>query len=367
MSPLSSVAVLEIGEAHAAGYAGKLFQRWGASVIRVDLPDASSLHTRAEHVAVDLYLHAGKRRVAVDYSSTAGRDLLDRLAAKSDILVADLPASELDRLRWRTLGGSALKVRAAVTPFGLDGAYRDWAGTSNVLLAMGGQTILMGDPDRAPLTMPGRYLHDQAGQYAYVAALASHRAWAGETQTLDVSVLETALSLSQFTTVMWTFGRQIRARHGNNFSSLHPITLYPCADGWFAVNVTPNFWDPFTVMLGRPELAEDERFASIDARMQNSGALDAIVHAELGCKTRAEILELGQRACRVPTGILATPEELMADPHLAERGFWQTLRYKDRTLKTAGSPFRYVGKSQPPQADPCTEEPVDALLRDAVR
>lgn len=175
------------------------------------------------------------------------------------MLVDDEPR-RLDAWDFDQLGVPDCTVKVAITPFGLDGPKRAWRGTSNVLLAMGSQTYLMGDPGRAPLTMPGRYLFYQAGQYAYTAALASHRA--GQAATIDVSVLETALSLSQFTTVMWTYNGRVRERHGNDFGALHPITLYPCADGWFAVNVTPNFWPPFCGMLGMPELVDDPRFVT---------------------------------------------------------------------------------------------------------
>ena len=353
-----ALTVLEVGENVAAGYAGKLFRRWGADVVRVDDPSAHDGNRRAEHVAVDLYLHAGKTRTAIDYRAAAGRKLLNRLAAKTDIVLTDLDVADLDAIEWTTLGGAAPKVRGAITPFGIDGPKRHWQAACNVLLAMGGQTYLMGDDGRAPLTMPGRYLQYQSGQYAYTAMLACFRARGDEAARIDVSMLEVALSLSQFTTVMWTYGGQIRRRHGNDFGSLHPITMYPCADGWFAVNVTPDFWPNFTAMLGRPEIADDPKFVTPALRVDNAVALDAIVHESLGGKTRADLLELGQRVCRVPTGILATPSELMNDAHLLERGFWQTLEHDGRALTVPGSAFRYVGEPQPPQPDPAP--PVDA-------
>ena len=357
------LTVLEIGGNYAAGYAGKLFKRWGADVVRVDDPTQQPL-SRAEHTAVDLYLHAGKKRIAIDHRKDGSRDLLDQLAAKVDVLITDLEARELESLEWSSLGGDALKIRSAVTPFGLDGPKRDWQATSNVLLAMGGQTFLMGDPGRAPLTMPGRYLFYQSGQYAYAATLATWRCRPQTSQTIDVSMFETALSLSQFTTVMWTFGGRIRERHGNDFGALHPITMYPCADGWFAVNVTPDFWAGFTLMLDQPDLADDARFATQADRTANSLALDAIVHERLGGKTRAEVLELGQRVFRVPTGILASPAELMADPHLLEREFWQSMDYDGGKLTVPGSAFRYVGEAQPAQASPTPNVEASVLLED---
>lgn len=340
--------VLEIGNIGAAGYAGKLFQRWGADVIRIDLPK-EPVPLRTEHVAVDLYLHAGKQRIAINIETAAGRDLVRRLAEKVDVLITDVSPSLLEQLDWENLGSPKLQVRVAITSFGLSGPRKNWHASNNVLLAMGGQTFLMGDPGRAPLTMPGRYLFYQSGQYAYTAILATLLGQTEATRQIDVSMLEVALSLSQFTTVMWTHGGRIRERHGNNFGSPHPITMYPCSDGWFAVNVTPDFWPAFVRMLDRPETLTDPRFDTPAKRAENADDLDVIVRACLGNKSRAEILELGQRICRVPTGILASPKELMADTHLNARNFWQTLEHGGRVLKIPGSSFRYVGETQPPQ------------------
>lgn len=357
--------ILEIGDdctsGCAAGYAGKLFARWGAEVIRVDAAEpVPEYPQRTEHKAVDLYLHAGKTRIAIDFRQAEGRQLLNRLAAKVDILITDLGTADLELLDWDSLGGSDLKIRAAITPFGIQGPRQNWVATSNVLLAMGGLTFLMGDADRAPLTMPGRYIFYQAGQFAYTAALATYRLQPTDTQTIDVSMYEVALSLHQFTTVMWTFGENIRSRHGNDFGVIHPITMYPCKDGWFAVNVDWGFWDAFTIMLERPELVEDPRFADNPSRVENHLELDAIVLEQLGNKTRREVLELGQEVCRVPTGILATVAELLEDRHLNERKFWQTIMHDDRELKIPGSSFRYVGQNQPPQPNPNAS--VDATL-----
>jgi crotonobetainyl-CoA:carnitine CoA-transferase CaiB-like acyl-CoA transferase len=72
--------------------------------------------------------------------------LLDRLAEKADVLIWDGSAPELDALRWSNLGdGGATKVRAAITPFGFNGPYRNWKASGPVLLAMGGYSWLMGD------------------------------------------------------------------------------------------------------------------------------------------------------------------------------------------------------------------------------
>ena len=336
------LTVLELGDNYAAGYAGKLFRHAGARVIRVDVPGSNATATPEDEArAIDLYLHDGKQRLALDKGLASARGLLEELASEADIIVADLAPADLDRLDWDTLGGSRTTARTAITSFGLDGPYRDWRATSSVLLAMGGQTYIIGDPDRAPLTIPGRYVEYQAGQFAFTASLAVHRAKPTATRHIDVSLLETVLSLSQYTMVMWTFGEQIRTRHGNDFATLHPLSMYRCADGWYTLNVTPPFWGAFLKMIDRPDLAEDERFASLRARLDHRREMDAIIDERLGDKTRDELMHMGQRTFRVPTGKLMSHRELLDDEHLNARGFWQPLGDHPE-IRTAAPAFRYI-------------------------
>jgi crotonobetainyl-CoA:carnitine CoA-transferase CaiB-like acyl-CoA transferase len=340
------IRVLEFGEQVAAGYCGRLYAQWGAEVIRIDAPRVSSIGSEdATARALDMYLHAGKRRVGLDVSEAEGRALLDQLATHCDLLLTDVPPASLNDLDWLSLGDTKKPaVKVSITPFGLSGPYRDWQANGAVILAMGGYTTLMGDPGRAPLTLPGHYVEYQAGQYAYLASLATllHRDQERPPQphTIEVSMLETILSLSQFTTVMWSFQGRIRSRHGNDWESTHPLTMYPCKDGWFAVCGVPAFWDAFTRMLGRPELLDDPRFADNDQRLRHRAELDAIVIETLGHLSMAEVLDLGQRQYRVPTGSLCTMAQLLDDPHLQERFFWQTVTdASGRQWHSTGAPF----------------------------
>ncbi len=302
--------VLEIGGL-AAGFCGRLYRHAGADVVRVDqsVPDAW-----VSKRALDVFLHEGKRRIA-----SADAALVRQLAENADVLIAEGTPESLAELGWHELAFPAIRV--AITPFGLTGPYRDWRATGSILLAMGGYSYLMGDPDRAPLTLPGHYVQYQSGQHAYIAACALQ--YEGEdNQTADVSMWETVLSLSQFTTVMWTSNGEIRQRHGNDFGLLYPISMFPCADGWFHINVVPTFWSAFTHMLGAPELETDPRFAESSDRVLNRDLLDKIIRERLGDKTKAEIMHLGKET-RVPTGILQELHEVLADEHLAVREFWQ--------------------------------------------
>jgi crotonobetainyl-CoA:carnitine CoA-transferase CaiB-like acyl-CoA transferase len=366
-TPAGKRRVLEFGPGRAAAYCGKLYALWGADVVRIEPPPVGA--ARADHdpdqhggrtqdgtptdQALQLHLHANKRIVPLDYRTDEGRAALFAHIRASDIVVTDESPAMLDALGWQSLaereGPTAL---VSITPFGLTGPYRDWQATDASLLALGGYTFLMGDPGRAPLTVPGNYVSYQAGQFAYIGARAAELAATSGTRPrmIDVSMLETVASLSQFTTVMWTYRGKVRSRHGNHWEDIHPISLYPCRDGWFEVNVVPGFWPAFTDILGQPQLRDDPRFATNEARMQHKTELDEIIVAALGHYSVDEILDLGQRRFRVPTGVLRRMSDLLADEHLAARGFWQPIQIEPgKTVLVCASPFRYKDEAPPAQ------------------
>ena len=342
--------VLELSDRdESAAYCGKLFARWGADVTRVEGRERAP-----SPQPLDLYLHRGKQRVTLDARDAAGRARLDALAAQSDILITDLSPRELDAIGVETLGAASPRlVRVSITPFGLSGPYRDYEATASTLLALGGYTVLMGDPGRAPLTMPGNYAYYQAADFAFVAAQAAQLAaerGAPPARLIEVSVLEALATLHQFTDTMWLANGIVRSRHGNRWENLCPTTLLPCGDGWFGMNVLQTFWLPFAHWIGRPEWSEPEHPLATNAgRMQHEDLVeDAIVEAVRGL-TRRELFREGQETWRVPVGHAVQLGELLDDPHLAHRRFFETLNEQrgadGAPLRAPGSPFRFAGES----------------------
>ena len=308
--------VLEVGN-FAAGYAGKLFAHAGCDVVRIE-PERRKACWVSER-AMDLFLHHDKRRV-----NTQDHELVAQLANKADVVVVDgESASEILSLGFETW---QTPIKVAITPFGLTGPDRNRPATNATILAMGGYTNLMGDPDRAPLTLPGHYVDFQSGGYAYTAAsaclLGDHK------DTVDIGMLEVIMSLSQFTTVMWTCAQAVRSRHGNDFWSVVPTTLFRCKDGWVYINIVPQFWDPFTTCIDLPELTLDPRFHTNGLRMTNRDALHEIIAEAFIQWTRSEIQHRAEVA-RIPLGAVLTFPEVLDDPHLRERNMWQQIRYND--------------------------------------
>ena len=321
--------IVEIG-GYAAGYAGRLFAQAGSDVVRVETGEHHPSYVSQE--SMNVYLHANKRRV-----TTKNTDLIRDLINSADVVICEARTSdELDEIGFDSWDTS---VKVGITPFGRTGPHRNWSASQSTILAMGGYTNLMGDPDREPLTLPGHYVDFQTGGYAYTAASACR--FAAIDDVIDIGMLEVIMSLSQFTTVMWHCSRIVRSRHANDFWWVVPTNLFRCQDGWVYMNIVPTFWDAFTTFLDSPELVLDERFQSNGLRMEHRDELHEIIAEKLLCWTRAEIQERAERN-RIPVGASLTFEEVLADPHLAGRKFWQEIKTeKGDSYLSPRIPYRF--------------------------
>ena len=302
--------VVEIGS-WAAGYAGRLFAQAGCDVIRIEIDNVQPSYV--SQASMDLYLHANKRRIR-----TEDPKLIQSLVEKANVVICEDTTSN-GILDWG-FNDWQVPVKVAITPFGLTGPHRNWSASQNTILAMGGYTNLMGDTHREPLTLPGHYVDFQTGGYAYTAASACR--FADQANVIDIGMLEVIMSLSQFTTVMWHCSREVRSRHGNDFWSVVPTNMFECKDGWVYINIVPAFWDAFTTFLDSPELVIDERFTSNALRMENRDVLHELIAEKMLQWTREEIQQKAEYT-RIPIGAALTFEEVIDDPHLTERNFWQ--------------------------------------------
>jgi crotonobetainyl-CoA:carnitine CoA-transferase CaiB-like acyl-CoA transferase len=327
--------ILEIGS-FAAGFCGRLFAQAGHEVVRVETTEPAPGWVSKE--ALDLFLHPGKRRL-----QTNDPGLITELASQADIVIVE--AANADALEALRFDDMKARLKISITPFGRTGPKRNWHATSSVLLAMGGYTYLMGDEDRAPLTLPGHFVDFESGQYAYTAANACRLA--GEANNIDVSMLEVVMSLSQFTTVRWHCGGEIRSRHGSEFWTVPPSNLFACQDGWIYMNIVPIFWDAFATFLDRPELVIDERFLTNDLRMKNRVALNECIQEVVLTMTKKTAQERAVES-RVPVGIVQTLDDVLDDPHLLEREFWQQVHAAGHdSIRSPSLPFRFNNAPRP--------------------
>jgi crotonobetainyl-CoA:carnitine CoA-transferase CaiB-like acyl-CoA transferase len=328
--------VVDLSADVAGAFAAKLLAMAGDRVVRPAPPVPDGPDARLDEgspVWLDVYLHAHKEI---------------RAAPEVELLVgeADVVFTSFDGGRWtgawdeaRVRAVNPRAVHVTTSSFGTTGPRAGWRGASLVDWAAGGYLFLTGEPDREPLAGPEHLCGFVAGWTAAIAAEAGrdHRRRTGGGVHYDVSTAEAVLGVHQSTFSRLAAGID-RVRSGR-YTEVYPLTVRPCRDGWVSLGVmSDEEWDRFTILLGRPELAVDERFADRGARLAHSDELDAEVDPFLTARDAAELVDLLQ-AHRIPCAAVARPLALLEDPQLAARGFWDAVTVAGRPGRMPGNPL----------------------------
>jgi crotonobetainyl-CoA:carnitine CoA-transferase CaiB-like acyl-CoA transferase len=353
---LDDLRVLEVGDA-SGEYAGRLLAGMGASVVKLEPPSGAATraigpyHEDTPHPDRSLYFwhyNVGKRAVAVDLARSEGRTLLARLARAADVVVA--AGARADLAAWGLDDGEALRADApgvilvTITPFGLDGPWRDRPATDLTLMALGGTMAACGyGPEEPPLTCAGFQAHQTASVWAVDALMGAvlARDADGAGQDVEVSIHEAATSITEWhlpqylatghVTPRAILGLQCRARDGVWVSTIVPEFLGP--------HVLPRLVellaaDGLDGPLRDPALAAPERRADLQARIAEA------LEAYCARHTADELYRAGQRR-GFPWAPIRTSDECLDDPHLHDRGFWVPVHHPElgRDFLYAGGPF----------------------------
>jgi formyl-CoA transferase/succinyl-CoA--D-citramalate CoA-transferase len=327
---LHGVRVLELGSFIAGPFAGQLLSDYGAEVIKVETPGDGDPMRRWGVVqdGESLWwpgIARGKRSVAIDLRDERGRAVLGRLVAASDIVVENFRPGRLEEwgLGWDAL--SAINpglIMVRVSGFGQTGPRASEAGFGSIGEAMGGIRFTTGDPDRPP-SRAGVSLGDSlASLFSVIGALAAlnERATSGTGQVVDVAIYEAVAALMESTMADFELADVLRTRSGSVLPGVAPSNAYATADG-SSIVIAGNADAVFArlcVAMGRPELADDERYATHGARGTNAVALDAEIERWTAARPVAELL-LMLADHGVPAGRIYAAPDMLADPQYLAR------------------------------------------------
>jgi crotonobetainyl-CoA:carnitine CoA-transferase CaiB-like acyl-CoA transferase len=349
---LADLRVLEASDA-SGEYAGRLLAGMGAEVVKLEPPDGAPSRRVGPFVHdvphPDRSLHfwhynVGKRSACVDLEHAAGRALLPRLARAFDVVLAAGAPVELEARGL--LDGAALRaenaavVLATVTPFGLDGPWRDRPATDITLMALGGTMAACGYGREAPpLTCAAWQAYQTASVYAVHGVLGAvlARDSSGRGQDVEVSIHEAAASITEWHVPQYVFAGEVTPRGvlGLQFLARDGVWMSTIVPEFLGPHVLPRLCellaaDGLDGPLREPELERPELQRRLAAALERYCALhdaDTIYRA-------------GQRQ-GFPWAPIRTPDEPLDDPHLHDRGFWVPVRHPelDRDLLYAGAPF----------------------------
>ena len=277
MTALSNFRILELAEGVSGEYCGKLIADFGAEVIKIERPGAGS-PTRhlgpfagageaIERSGLFAYLNTNKRSVALDLTSAAGQDMLQRIVATVDVVIDDhapgwLASVGLDpeqaQARWPGL------VLCSITAYGQNPPdERRNAEDLTVFHSSGWgfHTPGVGFEDKPPLKGPGRFFsHYEAGQEAamYIAGCLIDREHGGLGRFIDVSMHEVMVSRADYVVAQFVAGEMDVTDWRGGFDMHGPGGIFPCKDGHIYVFMaTPDQWAAYRKMVGDPEWARD--------------------------------------------------------------------------------------------------------------
>jgi crotonobetainyl-CoA:carnitine CoA-transferase CaiB-like acyl-CoA transferase len=285
----------------------------GADVVKVERPDGGD-DTRAwgppfveEGSTYYLGLNRNKRSVTLDLKDPGDLELARELCARADVVVESFRPGTIDRLG---LGYDAIArgnpgvVFCSISAFGSGEAGAALPGYDLLLQAMSGLMSITGEPDGRPLKVGAALIDMVCGLFATTAILgALHaRGRGGRGQRVEVSLMDGALAglLNQASAHL--NAGVVPGRLGNRHPSIVPYETYTGADGDFAVAVGNDvLFRRLCEVIARPELAEDERYATNAARLAHRDALDAELSAVFAGTPAADwVARLGEAG--VPAG-----------------------------------------------------------------
>ena len=363
MGPLNDVVVLDLSRILAGPWATQVLADLGATVIKVERPGEGDDTRRwgppwlkdgagADTAESAYYLGAnrGKQSVAIDFTRPEGADLVRALARRAHVLVENFKVGGLAKygLDWPSLRAlNPRLVYCSITGYGQTGPYAQRAGYDAAIQAEGGLMSITGEPGGTPGGGPqkvGVAVADlMTGMYAVAGILAAlrHADATGEGQQIDLALLDTQVGWLANQAMNYLVGGAVPGRQGTAHPNIVPYQVMPAADGHFMLAVGNDAqFRRCCAVVGRPEWADDPRFATNAARVAQRAELVPLLAAELRRRPAREWLDALSRET-VPCAPVNTLDQVFDDPQVRARGMRVDLPHAlGGTVPMVGSPLK---------------------------
>jgi crotonobetainyl-CoA:carnitine CoA-transferase CaiB-like acyl-CoA transferase len=365
--PLDGVRILDLSRVLAGPYATMVLGDLGADVLKVEHPERGD-DTRHwgppfaggeadGESAYFLSINRNKRSIGVDLKDPEGLERVKKLAAGADVVIENWRRGALDKLG---LGYQALReenpdlIYCSITGFG-PGPDEDRPGYDFLVQARGGVMGITGQPGGEP-TKVGVAISDiVCGLFASNAILAAlhRRAVTGEGARIEVPLFESTLGWLANRGQEYLVSGEDSGLIGNAHPSIVPYQTFDASDRPIVVAVGNNSqFANLCRAIGRPELAEDERYATNPDRVANREALISELQQEFRKRTADEWAE-EIRAAGVPSGPVNTLSDVFTDEHVLASGILQSLDHPSAgPLKMLASPILIDGERMPIRRPP---------------
>ncbi len=329
MQPLQGIRVLDLSRVLAGPYCTMVLGDLGADVIKVEPPEGDETRGWGPPFAEGesayyLCVNRNKRGIVINLKTDEGKKVLRDLALQSDVLVENFRPGTLEKfgLDFETLHELNPKlIYCSITGFGQTGSMKDKPGYDFMIQALGGLMSITGEPEGEPMKTGVAVVDLFAGQNAIIAILAAlqARTMTGRGQHLDISLFDSQLGWLANVASNYLISGKLPKRHGNAHANIVPYQSFQASDGWFAIAVgNDKQFVRLCEMLGKPEIAVDEKFATNSVRVQNRAEIIPLLASIFKNASVSEWLAKLDEA-EIPCGPIQNFEQVFSMPTVKER------------------------------------------------
>lgn len=349
---LEGVTVLDLTRFLAGPFGSMILGDLGADVIKVEQLDGDSTRRSLPYNfhgdgAYFIAINRNKRSVALNIRSAEGREVLERLIAKADIMLDNLRAPQREALELTYPYISKINpqiISCSVTGFGSDGPYEDRPAYAIIVEALSGVMSVTG-PEGGPSVRSGPPIGDtMAGTYAAMAALAGleYRRRTGHGQHIDVSMLDSQVSLLCYLAQYYLTGGMVATHQGQTHVGNPMYNVFKTKDDKELVVAanTQDMWVALCGVLGVSELTNDPRFLTNVERLKNRKELVPLIRERIATWNFADI-HAALLAAGVPSAPINPIPQVVDDPQVRHRGMVVRVAHRSgHDYATLGSPMK---------------------------
>jgi crotonobetainyl-CoA:carnitine CoA-transferase CaiB-like acyl-CoA transferase len=370
-APLDGIRVLDFSRIIAGPLCTQQLADLGADVIKVEHPvTGDELRARSRRGdrrgAMFLSFNRSKRSIAIDLTHEHGQDVALRLAAVSDVVVENFRPGVMDRLG---LGQAELRaadpklIYVSISAYGSKGPFAARPGFDPILQAESGMMALTGPINGGPTRHPLSIIDTLTASHATSAVCAAlyGRDRHGHGDFIDLCLLDTAIAALGNLAMQYLADGEVPERSGNRHAVGAPIDLFATAtEPIYLAMATDRLYADLCRLIGRPDLIDDERFATPGGRSRNRDALKVELERALTTRPAAEWLTQMQH---LPAGGVRTIDQALESPEVVERDMVRHINEGDHDIAVLGTPFKFADSDLPEfQPPPLLGQHTDDVL-----
>lgn len=334
IGPLEGVRMIEFGQLLAGPYCASLMGDFGAEVIKVEAPPKGDPMREWGRERVNDHtlwwpaLARNKKVVTLNLRVPEGQELALQLMEKADVALENFSPGTMEK--WNIGPDQAMArnprlIFARVSGYGQTGRYKDRVGFAAAGEAMGGLRYFNGYPDQAPpragISLGDTLAAKQAFEGILMALYWRDARGSGKGQVIDAAIVDACFAMTESTIIEYGLTGVVREPSGSYLPKIAPSNVHRSKDGkWVVIAANhDSLWKRLCALMGRPELADDERYATHRARGEHEHDLYAMIDEWAVQYTAAELDEMLAEAQVVSAGVYSA-KDMFDDPHFRERG-----------------------------------------------